>query len=75
MHLCADTGSDTKFYADDPNYQVIRIGKDIGVENVDEKMIQAFGEIYGVFANPVCTEFTTARSSGKARNPELVLYL
>lgn len=26
--------------------------------------------MYGIFANPVCTEFSTARSTGKARNPE-----
>jgi hypothetical protein len=65
LHLCADTGSDTKPYDDDPNYQVIRVGSDIGVENFNSKL-----EVYGIIANPVCTEFTTARSNGKARNPE-----
>lgn len=62
LHLCADIGSDSKPYQDCPDYEVILIGKDIGVENyiVDR-------EIYGVIANPPCTEFSTARSDGKAR--------
>lgn len=64
LHLCADTGSDSWFYRRD-GYEVILVGSDIGVENyVPDR------EIYGVFANPVCTEFSTARSDGKARNPE-----
>lgn len=32
LQLCADTGSDTKPYRD-AGYEVILIGKDIGVEN------------------------------------------
>lgn len=64
LHLCADTGSDTKPYADDPNYKVILVGKDIGVENYHPPK-----NVYGIIANPVCTEFSTARSSGKARDP------
>lgn len=66
LHLCADTGSDSMPYALSDEYEVILIGKDIGVENytVDQP-------IYGIFANPVCLEFSTARSTGKARNPEL----
>ena len=65
LHLCADTGTDTKPYQDDPAYEVRLIGAKIGVENyhVDEP-------IYGIIANPVCLEFSTARSNGKARNPE-----
>lgn len=73
LHLCADTGSDSKPYYD-AGYRIIRVGKQIGVENFDSLAIQAvikdFGKIYGVIANPVCTEFSTARSSGRARNPE-----
>lgn len=65
LHLCADTGSDTKPYQDDPEYEVILVGKDIGVENYHPPK-----KVHGVIANPVCTEFSTARSSGKARNPE-----
>lgn len=70
LHLCADTGSDTKPYADDEGYRVIRINKEMGVESFDGATIKILGEVYGVIANPVCTEFSTARSNGKARNPE-----
>lgn len=65
LHLCADTGSDTKPYQDDPEYEVILVGKSIGVENYHPPK-----NVYGVIANPVCTEFSTARSNGKARNPD-----
>ena len=65
LHLCADTGSDTKPYQDDPNYEVILVGSKIGVENYHPPR-----NVYGIIANPVCTEFSTARSNGKARNPE-----
>ena len=64
LHLCADTGSDTKPYKD-AGYEVILVGKDIGVENYHPPK-----NVYGVIANPVCLEFSTARSTGKARNPE-----
>lgn len=64
LHLCADIGSDSKPYRDN-GYEVILVGKDIGVENYVPKQ-----RIYGVIANPVCLEFSTARSNGKARNPE-----
>lgn len=64
LHLCADTGSDSKPYRD-AGYEVILVGKDIGVENYHPPK-----NVYGIFANPVCTEFSTARSNGKARNPE-----
>lgn len=33
LHLCADTGSDSYPYSQDSEYEVIRIGSDIGVEN------------------------------------------
>lgn len=71
LHLCADTGTDTKPYADDPDYEVILIGAEIGIENyhVDRN------DIYGIIANPVCLEFSTARSNGKARNPEEGMFL
>lgn len=64
LHLCADTGSDSKPWKD-AGYNVILVGKDIGVENYHPPK-----DVYGVIANPVCTEFSTARSTGKARNPE-----
>jgi hypothetical protein len=65
LHLCADTGSDSWPYQVDPDYHVIRIGKDIGVENYCPPQ-----EVHGIIANPVCTEFSTARQGGKARSPE-----
>jgi hypothetical protein len=65
LHLCADTGSDTKPFQEDADYEVILVGSEIGVENYHPPE-----NVYGVIANPVCTEFSTARSDGKARNPE-----
>lgn len=62
LHLCADTGSDSYPYSQDPEYEVIRIGSDIGVENYT-----APKNVYGVFANPPCTEFSRARTGGKPR--------
>lgn len=69
LHLCADTGSDTKPYRD-AGYNVILVGKDIGVENYHPPK-----DVYGIIANPVCTEFSTARSTGKARNPDQGMFL
>jgi hypothetical protein len=65
LHLCADTGSDSKPYSDDPNYEVILVGKKIGVENYKPPK-----NIHGIIANPVCLEFSTARTGGKALNPD-----
>lgn len=70
LHLCADTGSDSKPYADNDEYEVIRVGSKIGVENYHPPK-----GVYGVFANPPCTEFSTARSNGKARLGEDGLFL
>jgi hypothetical protein len=64
LHLCADTGSDSKPWKD-AGYDVILVGSKIGVEHYNPPK-----DVYGVIANPVCTEFSTARSNGKARNPE-----
>ena len=56
LHLCADIGSDSRFYDLDDNYEVIKIGKDIGVENYNPPR-----NVYGIIANPVCTEFSIAK--------------
>lgn len=64
LHLCADTGSDTKPYRD-AGYNVILVGEKIGVQNYTPPE-----NVYGIIANPVCTEFSTARSNGKSRDPE-----
>lgn len=64
LHLCADTGSDSKPYAD-AGYNVIRIGSDIGVENYRVNQ-----PVYGVIANPVCREFSVAQGRDKTGNHE-----
>lgn len=69
LHLCADTGSDSKPWKE-AGYNVILVGKDIGVENYHPPK-----DVYGVIANPVCTEFSIARTGGRARNPELGMEL
>jgi hypothetical protein len=69
LHLCADTGSDTKPYRD-AGYNVILVGREIGVENYHPPK-----DVHGIIANPVCLEFSTARSNGKARNPEEGMHL
>lgn len=59
LHLCADIGSDSKPYAD-AGYEVIRVGKDIGVENYHPPE-----NVYGIIANPPCTMFSIARTKAK----------
>lgn len=65
LHLCADTGSDSYQYSKDPDYEVVLIGKSIGVENYHPPK-----NVHGIIANPVCLEFSRARVGGKARNPD-----
>ena len=65
LHLCADTGSDTQIYRQN-GYNVICIGKDIGVENYHPPK-----DVYGIIANPPCTNFSSVRTSAKIpRNEE-----
>ncbi len=47
LHLCADIGSDSYFYQQDENYNVIMVGEEIGVENFHTDL-----EIHGIIANP-----------------------
>lgn len=61
LHLCADIGSDSRYYQLDSSYKVIKIGADIGVENFHPTM-----EVYGVIANPVCTGYSTVHGFDKA---------
>lgn len=77
IQLCADSGSDTKPYQDDPRYEVILVGSDIGVENYHPPR-----HVHGIIANPVCTEFSPARRGdafgGVARaaaDPESMLWM
>lgn len=65
IHLCADIGSDSLFYRKSENYKVIMIGKEIGVENYDPPE-----NAYGIIANPVCTEFSTAGGFDKVNDLE-----
>ncbi len=69
LHLCADIGSDSKPYKD-AGYNVILIGKDIGVENHTPP-----ADVYGIIANPVCTEFSIATGFHKDRNLEKGMFL
>ena len=70
LHLCADIGSDSRYFDLDDNFKVIKIGADIGVEN-----FSPHGEIYGVIANPVCTEFSTAGGFDKCGDLEKGMFL
>ena len=70
LHLCADIGSDSWFYQQNSEYKVILIGKEIGVENYTPTE-----PIYGIIANPVCTEFSTANNFNRIGNLELGMFL
>lgn len=65
LHLCADIGSDSYPYQLDENYEVILVGKDVGVENYTPDR-----DIHGVMANPVCTEFSTAPGFHIKKTPD-----
>lgn len=61
LHLCADIGSDSQTYRDKPDeYEVICIGRQVGVENYHPPE-----NVYGVIANPPCTNFSIARTNAK----------
>lgn len=68
LHLCADTGSDTVPYSENDEYEVVYVGEGVGVENFSVERWLYFRphykQIYGIIANPVCTEFSTARRGG-----------
>ena len=70
LHLCADIGSDSRPYQLDNEYQVILIGEKIGVENYNPP-----SRVHGIIANPVCTEFSTARGFHKSGNIEKGMFL
>lgn len=59
LHLCADIGSDSQPYRD-AGYDVRCVGKEIGVENYHPPE-----NVYGIIANPPCTEFSFAKSNSK----------
>lgn len=63
LHLCADIGSDSRAYQLDTNYEVILVGREIGIENFVPKV-----PIHGIIANPPCTVFSTACGFDKVNN-------
>ena len=63
-------GSDSRYYQLDDNYEVIKIGKDIGVENYNPPK-----NVYGVIANPVCTEFSTVNGFDKVGDLKKGMFL
>ena len=69
LQLCADTGSDTQVYRDN-GYNVILIGRAIGVENYHPP-----ADTYGIIANPVCTEFSIATGFHNRGDHEKGLFL
>ena len=70
LHLCADIGSDSKYYQFDPEYRVIMVGESIGVENYSPPE-----GVHGIIANPVCTEFSTANGFHKENDLEKGMFL
>lgn len=70
LHLCADIGTDSQIYREN-GYDVRLVGSDIGVENYHPPQ-----NVYGVIANPVCTDFSIARTNAKdPRNMERGIFL
>src|SRR3990167_10085221 len=61
LHLCCDEEihSDSQNYID-AGYDVRLIGERIGVENYNPP-----ANVYGIIANPPCTEFSFAKSNAK----------
>jgi hypothetical protein len=70
LHLCANIGSDSLFYQLSNEYKVVMIGKEIGVENYTPPP-----NIWGIIANPVCTEFSTANGFHKENDLEKGMFL
>ena len=70
LHLCADIGSDSRYFQLDDEFEVIKIGKDIWVENYNPPK-----NVYGIIANPVCTEFSTVAGFNKVGNLEDGIFL
>lgn len=64
LHLCANVGSDTAPY-EDAGYNVVRVGRDIGVENYTPPK-----DVYGIIANPPCTEFSVVRTGFHQRGDD-----
>lgn len=70
LHLCADLGSDSLYYQLSDEYEVIMIGEKIGVENYSPPK-----NVYGIIANPPCTEFSTAGDFREIKDTEKGMFL
>lgn len=70
LHLCADIGSDSRYYQLDDDYSVILVGKEIGVENFNPP-----DNVHGIIANPVCTEFSKAGGFHVEKNEKKGMFL
>lgn len=70
LHLCADLGSDSLFYQNNDEYEVHMIGESIGVENYHPPQ-----NVYGIIANPVCTDLSTAGGFHKENDLEKGMFL
>jgi hypothetical protein len=71
LHLCADIGSDSRFYQLDNDYEVIKVGIEVGVENYTPPE-----NVYGIIANPVCTEFSNIQGrTGDKKDYEKGMFL
>lgn len=64
LHLCADLGSDSRYYQQDEEYNVICMGEETGVENHTPDF-----PVHGIIANPVCTEFFHHRGFPHNKRP------
>ncbi|MCP3943908.1 MAG: hypothetical protein GY710_20845 [Desulfobacteraceae bacterium] len=62
LHLCADIGTDSMPYRK-AGYDVRCIGSDIGIENYHPPK-----NVYGIIANPPCTQFSFCKTTGKPRD-------
>lgn len=62
LHLCADMGTDSMPYQE-AGYDVRLIGKSIGIENYHPPE-----NVYGIIANPPCTHFSFAKTTGRPRD-------
>lgn len=70
LHLCADLGSDSYYYQQSDEYEVIFVGEKVGVENYTPPK-----DVYGVIANPVCTEFSTAKNFNHKGDLDKAMFL
>ena len=70
LHLCADLGSDSRYYQLDESYEVILVGEKIGVENYEPPE-----NVHGIIANPPCTELSTAQDFRIIKDLQKAMFL